>query len=293
MNRFSPPEEVMLLLPPSAAPLALAAMVLAVALGAAPAWAGSITGVCPDGSIFVVQRAASIPCSNAKVVEPHEIPPVRPELLPNPYTWEVYNEGADPNNPYNAIDAARQVRALASEGKTVVPPQAHAEAAPLPGGGSTSSAAPSSLGLSDEEVRDLFLIVELSQEAAPASFLKETADGQEAFALSFAASPAFAERLRAEHPRGGELAHAPILLFSAVARRAESLHPNFTFTQRHLAFSPEAGNEAQLGVLLGTLGELAEGEVVLGWVALPEQMALHEPIGVYWNDRHLETVFTP
>jgi hypothetical protein len=250
--------------------------------------AASITGVCPDGSIFIVQRAESIPCARAKLVEPHEIPPVRPELLPNPYTWQVYNEGASPHNPYNLIDEARKVRALSRKGVTP-PPEHGASPAPVAQG----SVEPSQLGFSEEELRDLFLIVEISQEAAPAAFVRETADGREAFSLSFAWSPAFAAQLSAHHPRGSELADAQVLLFSAVARRAEEFHPNFTFTQRHLAFSPEAGEGAQFGVLLGALGSLDEGEVVLGWVALPGRMSLSEPMGVYWNDRHLETVFAP
>jgi hypothetical protein len=282
---------------PSIAPLApalLTSLGLAVLLGGSAA-AGSITGVCPDGSIFIVQRAESIPCARAKVVEPHEIPPVRPELLPNPYTWQVYNEGASPNNPYNLIDEARKVRSLSSQGATLPSPTPIAEgSSPAPRATvSTGPATADSLGLSEEEIRDLFLIVELSQEAAPAAFVKETADGREAFALSFAWSPAFAQRVRDEHPRGAELGDAEVLLWSAVARRAEEFHPNFTFTQGHLAFSPEAGAGLQLGVLLGALGSLEEGEVVLGWVALPDRMSLHEPIGVYWNDRHLEAVFSP
>ena len=66
--------------------------------------------MCPDGSIFVVQRPESIPCANAKQVEPGEVPPLKPELLPRPYAWEVFNQQQNPNNPYNLIDAARQVR---------------------------------------------------------------------------------------------------------------------------------------------------------------------------------------
>lgn len=256
--------------------------------------AASITGVCPDGSIFIVQRAESIPCARAKLVEPHEIPPVRPELLPNPYTWQVYNEGASPNNPYNLIDEARKVRALSrkgagSTGEQVSPAPSPSGSAPV----AQISEEPTQLGLSEEELRDLFLIVELSQDVSPAAFVKETADGSEAFALSFAWSPAFARQLADRHPRGAELADAQVLLFSAVARRAEEFHPNFTFTQRHLAFSPVSGEGSQLGVLLGALGQLEEGEVVLGWVALPGRMSLSEPMGVYWNDRHLETVFSP
>ena len=273
----------------SSASTCLGSLGLALLLGGGAA-ADSITGVCPDGSIFIVQRAASIPCKRAKLVEPHEIPPVRPELLPNPYTWQVYNEGASPRNPYNLIDEARKVRALSQKGGAPTQPQA---SAPPPAPVARGFAEPVQLGLSEEELRDLFLIVELSQEAAPAAFVKETADGREAFALSFAWSSAFAQQWSAHHPRGAELRDTQVLLFSAVAHRAEDFHPNFTFTQRHLAFSPENGDGSQLGVLLGALGSLEEGEVVLGWVALPGRMSLSEPMGVYWNDRHLETTFAP
>jgi hypothetical protein len=277
------------LLPPAPTLLGSLGLLMLLAGGAT---AASITGVCPDGSIFIVQRAASIPCARAKLVEPHEIPPVRPELLPNPYTWQVYNEGASPNNPYNLIDEARKVRALSRKGAGPAPEQVSPSPS-LPSPVAQALEEPSDLGLSEEELRDLFLIVELSQDASPAAFVKETADGREAFALSFAWSPAFAQQLAARHPRGAELEDAQVLLFSAVARRAEEFHPNFTFTQRHLAFSPVSGEASQLGVLLGALGQLEEGEVVLGWIALPGRMSLHEPMGVYWNDRHLETVFNP
>ena len=64
--------------------LLLPSGVLAAALAsAAPAFA--ITGVCPDGSIFIVQSASDIPCKQAKRIESHEVPPVRPENLPRPY----------------------------------------------------------------------------------------------------------------------------------------------------------------------------------------------------------------
>jgi hypothetical protein len=279
----------------SSAPTLLGSLgLLTVLCGGASA--ASITGVCPDGSIFIVQRAASIPCARAKLVEPHEIPPVRPELLPNPYTWQVYNEGASPHNPYNLIDEARKVRALSRKGAGSTPEQVSPAPSPSASGSALVdpvSEEPTQLGLSEEELRDLFLIVELSQDVSPAAFVKETADGSEAFALSFAWSSAFAQQLADRHPRGAELADAHVLLFSAVARRAEEFHPNFTFTQRHLAFSPVSGEGSQLGVLLGALGQLEEGEVVLGWVALPGRMSLSEPMGVYWNDRHLETVFSP
>ena len=72
-------------------------------------------------------------------------------------------------------------------------------AALLPAG-STGLAAdpvgPLDLGLSDEELRDLYLIVELSQDGVPARFERETADGRVVFQLSLSHSSAFGQRLR-------------------------------------------------------------------------------------------------
>ena len=84
-----------------------------------------------------------------------------------------------------------------------------------------------------------------------------------------------------------------ILLFSVVTQRAEAFHATLTFTQGHLAFSPDPANPLQLGLLQGRLGDLEAGEVVLGWIALPPAMDLRRPIGVYWNDRHTEVTFVP
>jgi hypothetical protein len=88
------------------------ALLTGAMLGAAAAHAASLTGVCPDGSIYIVQEARQIPCANAKAVAADEVPPIRPDYLPTPYTWKVWNERNNPNNPYNVIDAARQVRGL-------------------------------------------------------------------------------------------------------------------------------------------------------------------------------------
>ncbi len=45
--------------------------------------AGSVAGMCPDGSAFIVGRKADAPCVRARFVEdPSQLPPLRPELLP-------------------------------------------------------------------------------------------------------------------------------------------------------------------------------------------------------------------
>jgi hypothetical protein len=278
----------------------LAGLLLGGAFSAASAGSGTYTGLCPDGSLFVVRQREAIPCSGAKLVEPSEVPPLRPELLPRPYTWEVYSQGADPNNPYNLIDAAREVRALRqggappSDGSAVAAAPLAPTGAPAAGLAPASApAAPAALAVSEDEVRDLFLIVELSQDVAPAEFVKEGADGSEAVAVALAYSAAFEERLRSAHPQAVSLDPGAVLLFSVVTQRAEAFHATLTFTQGHLAFSPDPANPLQLGLLQGRLGELEAGEVVLGWIALPPTMDLRQPMAVYWNDRHTEVTFAP
>ncbi len=89
--------------------LAIAGAAFGLTVASLPAHA-SLVGICPDGSMFIVQRSESIPCREAKIIEPDEVPPVRSEFLPRPYAWEVFNRRKDPNNPYNLVDAARRVR---------------------------------------------------------------------------------------------------------------------------------------------------------------------------------------
>src|SRR5262245_2497067 len=70
----------------------------------------TLSGVCPDGSFFVVQSRASVPCANPHFADPDQLPPVRPYLLPRPYTWYVDQEARNPNNPYNLTETARKIR---------------------------------------------------------------------------------------------------------------------------------------------------------------------------------------
>jgi hypothetical protein len=257
----------------------------------------AITGICPDGSVFIVQTPDAIPCPDAKRVDPHEVPPMRPEYLPKPYTWEVYNQSANPNNPYNMIDAARQVRSLrgGAPAPSIAETPAVSSGPPSAGtrvaGNAGPPRSPVSLGLRDDELRDLFLIIELSQERADASFDKQTADGREAFRVALAHSVAFQARLQGAYGTG--LQNAPVLLFSAVAKRSEPFHANFTFSQGHLAFHPDASDPLQLGVLQGHLGGLESGEVTVGYLVLPERMDLRQPIDLYWNDRRKTVTFAP
>jgi hypothetical protein len=268
---------------------------LLVAVACAPAAAhASLTGICPDGSIYIVQEARQIPCANAKPVTSDEVPPIRPHYLPMPYTWKVWNERNDPNNPYNAIDAARQVRGLEAPppgpGVGAPPHPEAAAAAPPP---RPHAAEPLSLGLSAEELRDLFQIVELSQERAPARLARETATGQGVFEVSFARSAAFEAMLHDAFAARGGLPTGGVLLFAARSVAPEQFYASFTFLQEHLSYQPDATDPRQLGVLQGQLGALTAGEVVLGYVSLPPNFDPARELDIYWDDRHTTVVFAP
>jgi hypothetical protein len=274
-------------------PLVLALLVLG--LSTAGLAEPVITGLCPDGSVFIVQSERAIPCRDAKLVDPGEVPPMRPEYLPTPYTWQVYNESRNPNNPYNMIDSARQIRAMqsGSEGSpTTAPPVSSG-----PRSGEVAQAAPSAavtpldLGLTDQELRDLFQIVQLSQEYAPASIARETADGRGVFEVSLAHSAAFENRLREAWASRGGLGGGRILLFTALSKRPEEFHGNFTFVQHHLTFQPDPASARQLGILQGRLGSLQADELVLGYAVLPAQIDLSNDLDIYWNDRKITARF--
>ena len=256
----------------------------------------ALTGVCPDGSVFIAPEGTPPPCARAKEVEPHEVPPLRPEYLPHPYTWQVYNELQSQQNPYNLIDSANDIRALHEEGAGDGPRQAalvpeESAGAPPPVGAPPPAVGPIELGLGDDELRDLYQLVELSQELTPAAFQRATADGRGVFRVALARSLAVQDRIaRAWESRGG-VGGGDVLVFTAVSMQAEPFHANLTFVQEHLTFQPTADDPRQLGVLQGRLGELEADEVVLGYVILPEAMDSAEPMDVYWNDRRISVAF--
>jgi hypothetical protein len=302
--------------PPSIVLGVLAGLLLAGSPGVA--FSESITGVCPDGSIFIVQSAASIPCRHSKQVAPGDVPPIKPEFLPRPYAWELFNRQQDPNNPYNLIDTAAQIRDAGAAGAgvptvgstpsgpgpalgsgTTPPGVAPSTLAPIetappiqtaavqPGQGAPDPDPDPDLGLSDYEVRDLLLIVEFAQRSAPAAFPPEEGN---AITVLLAQSAAFEPRLR--QARDGLPAGA-VLLFAAVALDEADFHANLTFVQGHSAFQPETANPDHLGVIRGRLGSLEADEAVLGYVVLPEGIDTGKPLDIYWNDRMLTTVLQP
>lgn len=260
--------------------------------------AAALTGVCPDGSVFIAPDGNPPPCSRAKEVEPHEVPPLRPAYLPHPYTWQVYNELQSQNNPYNLIDSARDIRALHDEGAADGAASTQAALHPDPSTGAPSPVSagprpvgPIDLGLADDELRDLYQLVELSQELTPAAFQRSTADGRGVFRVALARSTSVEDRLTTAWQTRGGIGSGDVLVFTAVSMQAEPFHANLTFVQEHLTFQPTSDDPRQLGVLQGHLGELEADEVVLGYVILPEAMDSGEAMDVYWNDRRISVAF--
>jgi hypothetical protein len=279
-----------------------AALVLAAAAAQA---SNTITGVCPDGSIFIVKRAADVPCRDARRVEPQDVPPIKPEFLPRPYAWQLFQQQQDPNNPYNLVEAARRVREAGEAGES--PPEAQAAPPAQPPQSAAPSEAPApqqmamvrtepplrepeGFGFSEEEIQDLFLIVELAQRRAPATFTPEV--GREVV-VRVAQSNAFGTRFRELRTQRGKPATGPVVLFSAVAQTATRFHANLTFVQGHMAYQPDTGNQEQFGLLYGRLGELQPQEAVLGYVVLPAGLDPSQPMDIYWNDRRLTATLGP
>jgi hypothetical protein len=256
--------------------------------------------------MFIVQRAESVPCRDAKAVEPSDVPPMKPEYLPRPYGWEVFYRKNDPNNPYNLIhtqppeppapvhrtqdertDPRRSreqpVNEAGAPGRSSFP----SGAAPVVRSGKRIDG--SALDLVDTEVEDLAMIVELSQRGAPAAFTDDGSQGR----VRLARSLAFEARMR-EHLVGrGQASGGPVVLFFADADSGGSFYGNLTFVQNGMAFHPSNDNPHELGVIRGRLGPLENGGSVLGYVALPEWLDPSHPIDVYWNDRLLTATFQP
>lgn len=275
-------------------------------LSVASPGSASVTGVCPDGSMFIVQRAESVPCRDAKAVEPSDVPPMKPEYLPRPYGWEVFYRKNDPNNPYNLIHEQPPERPAPVErnqgdpndpplprepsvNEARVPERSVLQSGLAPVAGSQGRIDGSALDLLGTEVDDLAMIVELSQRGTPASFTDDGSRGR----VRFARSLAFEARIR-EHLVGrGRASGGPVVLFSADADSRGSFYGNLTFVQDGIAFHPSNDDPYELGVIRGQLGPLENGRSVLGYVVLPERLDPSRPMDVYWNDRQLTATFQP
>jgi hypothetical protein len=144
------------------------------------------------------------------------------------------------------------------------------------------------IGLGPEEVRDLALIVQYSQQRAPATLVRGEDGDPPGLVVRFAQSRSFEARLRDAALRAGMALRGPVVLFSAVAGNDEAFYANLTFVQGYVAFHPDEDESGQLGVIEGRLGRLSAHETVLGYVVLPEHMDLAQPMDIYWDD-HLVT----
>jgi len=256
------------------------------------------------------------------------VPPIKPQYLPRPYAWEVFQSRQDPNNPYNLVGpgsaaagppggaAAGQPAPPAPTGAAGAPPQP-AGAPPQPAGKPQqpgSGAAPqlavaaphapaspepprpaplaAPLALDGDEIRDLVAIVELSQQRAPAMLVEPDAREPEIL-LRLARSSAFEGRLRDAFAAAGQPLAGPVLVFAAEALAPYEFYANLTFAQGHVAYHPHPEDRREIGMLRGRQGALAAGEIALGYVVLPAGADLSEPIDVYWNDRRITAVFAP
>jgi hypothetical protein len=148
-----------------------------------------------------------------------------------------------------------------------------------------SAPARPSLDLTDGELRDLFYLVELSQEQVPATFATQ-ANGAEALRVSFAHSQAFEARVQSTLRVDGR-----VVLWSVQPRQAEIFRPNFTFVQGQTSYHPEPAEAREFGVLVGRIGDLGKDELVLGYAVLPGDIELARPVDLYWDDRRLAVTF--
>jgi hypothetical protein len=280
-----------------------------------PQASSAITGVCPDGSIFIVQQARDIPCPAAKRVDPNDVPPLNPEFLPRPYGWELFNRETDPNNPYNLVDSARlrggegpvspAGAPPTSGGQPVAPGQAAQPAAPpvpevamAPAPGQATPATDPrgkivDVGLSPGDLADLGTIVDLMQQKAPATLVRPDESGGRRAVLRVARSFAFERHLLPVLDAQGTPGDGLVVLVRAVADDRVAFFGNLTFVQGHVAFHPDTASPGQFGVLDGALGRLDAGDSVLAYTVLPQHMDLTEPIDIYWDDRRITATLLP
>src|SRR5262245_33483322 len=153
----------------------------------------TLSGVCPDGSFFVVQSAESVPCANPHFAAPDQLPPVRPYLLPRPYTWYVDQEARNPNNPYNLVESARQIRearqGIAAQPAEPAQPAMRGAPVPAPKPAPVAPTAAPLLSLADDELRDLVRLIALRQQDSPATIeVKTKGDVQLRIALAYSGS---------------------------------------------------------------------------------------------------------
>jgi hypothetical protein len=269
----------------------LAATLVSLAANPWLARAEAISGVCPDGSIFVVQEESAIPCARARRVDPADLPPIRPEYLPKPYTWLVDQETRNPNNPYNLVETAAKLRAARAGTLEPAGPSengsAPAQGLPVAAGpGAPPPATPQAafgLGLDEAEATDLARLVLLRQQVAPAEIVVEDIHGAEELRIQLAWSEGLETRVQGA--LGGPAGEHVVVAFLARTRAPVEFHPNFFAVQGPLTFRPDPARRGEVGFVIGEAGAQPEGSVALGWFLLPARFDPAQPIDLWWNDR--------
>ena len=261
--------------------------------GFAQGASASITGVCPDGSMFIVQTPDAIPCRDSKSVDPSDVPPLKPEYLPRRFGWEKFNRKHDPNNPYNLVrgqtweETVNDGMEPATSGQAQA--QVHSADDSSSGAGAALSADVPILAVGDVEAQNLAMIVDLRQQDAPALLRDRGFQAR----LQIARSAAFEARMRAHLGALGGAAEGWVVLFTADGESGGAFYGNLTFVQAGVAFHPDRSDATQLGVIRGRLGVIPDGSRVLGYVVLPDRLDLSAPIDIYWNDLMVTATLQP
>jgi hypothetical protein len=265
----------------------------------------TLSGVCPDGSFFIVQSRGAVPCTHPRFVDAADMPPLRPHLLPRPYAWYVDQETRNPNNPYNLVDAAEKIRAArlgpnpGSEEEKAAPQTAQPSPAPAANVAARSlapttapqSAAPAALQIADDDLRDLVRLIGLRQTDSPAQLSISNARGNAKLRIQLAYSASFESFALATLGRDPAANH--VIVFAALAEEDTDFQPNFFVVQSGRTFRPDPTSPSELGFLLGHAGNLPTGELAVGYAVVPASFDPHAAMELFWNDRSVETVLAP
>ena len=269
------------------------ALVLGMALPAS-APADSTTGVCPDGSFFIVGDLEDVPCARAKLVDPADLPPIRPQLLPRPYTWHVDQQARDPNNPYNLLDAAEKIREARSARTGPVPAPAEQKSATKRSGPRVEPRLPggSVPQFSEAELRDLIRLIEKRQQIASAELGIEDLRGGERLRILLAHSRSFETIVLDWFDLSSE--DQRVIAFVVVAPGEQTdFHPNFFVVQGARTFRPDPADPRELGLLVGTPGPIPGGSLALGYLVIPASFDPATSMDLWWNDRSTTATLAP
>ena len=260
-------------------------------VGGTLAQAESLSGVCPDGSFFIVQTMESVPCARAKLVDPADLPPIRPQLLPRPYTWYVDQGARDPNNPYNLLEAAEKIREARAPRPAAAPGTA-TRATRVPQAAAPPAPAVSALRFDEGELRDLVRLVQMRQQVASAQLTLEDLRGGERLRILLAHSSAFESILLASLGLDPEERRVIAFVVSAPGEQAE-FHPNFFVVQGSRTFRPDPEDPHELGLLVGSAGAIPARGLALGYLIVPTAFDPAASMELWWNDRSVAATLAP